>query len=578
MKTISHARYCLLLLCLAAACRPAQKDKLVQQPADYAASITICGIQPTDKAWYRANQKVSFFDGLGKVHYPITTRNDSVQRYFDQGLVLAYGFNHAEAARSFFQATRLDSTCAMAHWGFSYVLGPNYNAGMEPDNYQRAYAAIQKAIRFSGNCTPKEKALIGALAKRYPAVAVKDRSPYDRAYSKDMKAVYARFPDDDDIATVYAESLMDQHPWDLWEKTGTGPKTWTPEIITVLEGVLARNPQHIGANHFYIHAVEASPTPQRGLKSAAMIGQLSPKSGHLTHMPSHIYIRTGQYHEGSLSNLIAVRADSAYAIANPAQGIYLLGYYPHNYHMLAGTATLEGNSKLALWAALKVAENTKRSLLNEPGWSMLQQLYAIPYYVAIKFRKWDDILRWSQADTLRSKYPSAIRHYALGMAYAGKQQLAQAKAELKRVEASAADSVMAKETFWGINSGAALVQIASRVLKAEILSQEGQLPAAITLLKQAVILEDQLNYNEPPDWFFSVRHQLGALLLKAKQWPEAERVFTDDLKTFPDNGWALSGLAKAQQSQHKLVLAEQTQKKVLLAWRWADKELRDSMQ
>lgn len=567
----------LLLICLIAACRPAQKDDSTQQPEAFKPSIIICGVQPTDKTWYSTDQKTPFFEGLGNLHYPITTPDKTVQRYFDQGLMLAYGFNHAEAARSFFQATRIDSTCAMAHWGFSYVLGPNYNAGMEPDNYQRAYQAVQKAIRFSGNCTVKEKALIGALAKRYTAMPVKDRTPYDIAYSKAMKALYKRFPDDADMATLYAESLMDLHPWDLWERTG-GPKPWTPEIIAVLEDVLQRSPEHIGANHFYIHAVEASQTPQRGLKSADLIGRLSPGSGHLAHMPSHIYIRTGQYHEGSLSNLKAVGADSTYSKASPAQGAYLLMYYPHNYHMLAATATLEGNSKLALSAAWKVAENTKRSLLNESGWSTLQHYYSIPYYVAVKFRKWDDILRWSQADTLALKYPSAIRHYARGMAYVGKRQLAQAKAELKRVDVYAADSLMAKETFWGINSGAPLVQIASRVLKAEILTQEGQRTAGIALLRQAVALEDQLNYNEPPDWFFSVRHQLGALLLKDGKGQEAERVYTKDLTTFPENGWALWGLAKAQQSQNKLALAEQTKKRALRAWHWADEEVVGSEQ
>ncbi|QJW92197.1 hypothetical protein HNV11_02990 [Spirosoma taeanense] len=542
----------------------------------YEASAVICGVQPTDKAWYSDQQAAPFFDSLGTVHYPITTNNQTLQRYFDQGLTLAYGFNHAEAARSFYQAIRLDSTSAMAHWGFSYVLGPNYNAGMEPDNYQRAYQAIQKAIRYSQACTEKEKSLIHALAKRYPASPVNDRRPYDVAYANAMKAVRDRFLDDVDIGALYAESLMDLHPWDLWTKSGQ-PKPWTPEIVAVLEQTMQRSPKHTGANHFYIHAVEASQTPQRGLASAALLTQISPGSGHLAHMPSHIYIRTGQYHQGSQSNIQAVRADSTYLTACHAQGAYPLMYYPHNYHFLAATAALEGNSALALNAARKVAENTKRSLLNQPGWSTLQHYYTIPYYVAIKFRKWDDILHWSQIDTLSLKYPSAIRHYARGMAYAGKQQLAQAKAELKQVEAYASDSIMAKQTFWGINSGAPLVQIASRVLKAEILAQEGQPIASVALLREAVRREDQLNYNEPPDWLFSVRHQLGDMLLKAKQWRAAEQVFTEDLQTLPENGWALAGLAKAQQAQNKPASARQTKNRALQAWRWADRQLVNSI-
>ncbi|MVM32987.1 hypothetical protein GO755_23300 [Spirosoma sp. HMF4905] len=487
--------------------------------------------------------------------------------------MLAVGFNHAEAARSFYEATRLDSTCAMAYWGFSYVLGPNYNAGMEPDNYERAYVAIQRAIQLSGSCTDKEKALIAALAKRYPAKPVDDRKPYDLAYSNSIKQVYERFPDDADIAGFYAESLMDLHPWDLWEKDGR-PKPWTPAIVSTLEKLMARNPEHIALNHYYIHAVEASQTPERGLTSAKILGKVAPKASHLVHMPSHIYIRTGDYHEGSLANLLAVRVDSTYLMDVHAQGAFPLAYFPHNYHLLVATATLDGDYTWAMSSAKKVADNTNKTLMAEPSWCFLQHFYTIPYYVGIKFSKWDELLRLSKADTVRLTYPMAIRHYARGLALAGKQQLPKAKLELQQLDRLATNVDMAKLTVSPINSMRSILEIARRVLRAEILSNEGQLESSINLLQEAVALEDALGYDEPPDWFFSVRHNLGAVLLKAKRYSEAEAVFAKDLTVFPRNGWALSGLYQAQLSQGFTEKAQQTNALLTKAWKWADKDLK----
>ena len=273
-----------------------------------------CGpILTDDKAWYTSGKHEPFIAGLDGLHYPITTANDSAQRYFDQGLVLAYGFNHAEAARSFWEAARIDTTCAMAWWGFAYVLGPNYNAGMEPDSYARAYEAIGKAQALSSKCTGKEKGLIAAMAMRYTAEAPEDRSPLDKAYCEALRGLTAKHPQDADIAAMFAESLMDQHPWDLWEKDGK-EKSWTPEIIAALERSMKTFPTHFGAHHLYIHAVEASRTPDRALASAAFLENAVPGSGHLTHMPSHIYIRTGRYHEGVLANQRSVTVDSGYTV------------------------------------------------------------------------------------------------------------------------------------------------------------------------------------------------------------------------------------------------------------------------
>lgn len=556
-----------LLLDLGLSCQPRQKP--VDNPST---SIVVCGTTPTDKEWYNSGEKALLFDGLGNLNFPITTRSAQAQRYFDQGLMLAVGFNHAEAARSFHEATRLDSTCAMAYWGFSYVLGPNYNAGMEPDNYERAYVAIQQAIRLSANCTDKEKALISALEKRYPARPVDDRKPYDLAYSNAIKQVHERFPDDADIAGFYAESLMDLHPWDLWEHDGR-PKPWTPAIVAALEKLMVRNPDHIALNHYYIHAVEASQTPGRGIKSASILGRVAPKASHLVHMPSHIYIRTGDYHKGSLANQQAVRVDSMYLMNGHAQGAFPLSYFPHNYHLLVATATLEGNYNQAMRSARKVAENTNKKLMSEPAWCFLQHFYTIPYHVAIKFAKWDELLRMCATDTVRLMYPSAIRQYARGMALAGKQQLPKAKLELAHLDKLATDPAMAILTVGPVNSMHAILEIARRVLRAEILAKEGRLEDSINLFREAVALEDALGYNEPPDWFFSIRHRLGATLLKAKRYRDAEAVFAKDLTVFPRNSWALAGLYKAQMAQGYTVKAQQTRAVLAQAWQWADKDL-----
>ncbi len=557
-----------LFIGLATACQPRRETAYTQTTAQI-----ICRTQPTDKAWYTSGAKAVLYDSLGDLNFPITTKNQQVQQYFNQGLMLAVGFNHAEAARSFYEAIRLDSTCAMAHWGFSYVLGPNYNAGMEPDNYERAYAAVQRAIQLSANCTDKEKALINALAKRYPAKPVADRRPYDEAYSKSIRQVHEQFPDDADIAAFYAESLMDLHPWDLWEHDGR-PKPWTPDIVATLEKLLERNPNHIALNHYYIHAVEASRTPERGLRSAAILGKVAPRASHLVHMPSHIYIRTGHYHEGSLSNWAAVKVDSLYLMGSHAEGAFPLYYFPHNYHLLVATATLEGNYQWAMMSARQVAQNTHKKLMADDAWASLQHYYTIPYHVAVKFAKWDELLEMCRADTVRLKYPTAVRHYARGMALVGKHRPAEAESELRQLEKLTTDPAIVPLTIAGINPMISILEIAHRVLKAEILVEQGDISSGIKLLREAVVLEDKLNYQEPPDWFFSVRHTLGNTLLKAKRYVEAEAIFAEDLTVFPRNGWALAGLYEAQQHQGLAEKAKQT--KVLLneAQKWADNDLK----
>ncbi len=545
--------------------------------ADVLASskIPMCGAQTTDVDWYKSDKKAPLFEGLSGIDFSITTTHKEAEKYFKQGLMLAYGFNHAEAARSFYQAIRLDSTCAMCHWGYAYVLGPNYNGGMENDNYQRAYAASKKALQFVHNATEKEKALIQALSFRYEPIPPESRTHLDSAYAAAMKKVYLQFPDDKDISALYVESVMDCHPWDLWKKDGS-PQAWTPEILTVLEKTLAKNPNHAGANHFYVHAVEASFAPERAEKSAEKLATLVPAAGHLVHMPSHIYIRTGDYHKGTLANLKAVEVDSHYFTVCHAQGVYPLGYFPHNYHFIAATATLEGNSKNALLGAEKVAEHTDKVLMKQPEWATLQHYFTIHYHIAVKFGLWDKILSLKIPEDTALVYPRAIHFYAQGMAHLGKSKILEAKEDLQNLKNLSKDERLKKMTIWNINSVADLLDIAQKVLEGEILDSEKKYKESINLLNQAVVLEDRLNYNEPPDWFFSVRHHLGSVLLNAKQYAQAEKVYREDLKTYRKNGWALKGLTEALKAQNKLAEAAKIQSEFEAAWKWADVTIHSS--
>lgn len=529
-----------------------------------------CYSPPTDdKAWYSSGKKAPKFEGLSGIDFSITTSSHEAQQYFNQGMMLAYGFNHAEAARSFYEATRLDSTCAMAYWGFAYVLGPNYNAGMEEDNYQRAYSAAIKAQSLSKNCTAKETALIEAMVLRYAEHPPADRSGLDIAYCTAMKKVYSRYSSDPDIGALYAESLMNLHPWDLYDKKTKAPRTWTPELIAVLEHLIKINPTHPGAHHFYIHALEASATPEKALASAKLLETLVPGAGHLLHMPSHIYINTGDYHLGSLSNIRAVAADSNYTTTCHAQGAYPLSYFPHNYHFLAATATLEGHSKWAWMAAKQLQEHTSEEVMRMPGWGTLQHYFTIPYYIAVKFSMWDTILTFpaSPEDLV---YPQAILHYAKGMALLGKNDLTGAQKEMDSLSLLTTDTALQHLTIWEINSTADIVQIAAKVLAAEIASNQGQSDKAVSLLREAIVIEDNLNYNEPPDWFFSVRHHLGNVLLKSGKYNEAEKIFKEDLQTWRKNGWALAGLYNALIKQNKTEDAEKTKKEFDEAWQHAD--------
>lgn len=566
--------FCLLLICCA--CNQ-QKNSQTESPDSDPSSTPygpLCAPETIDKLWYSSGKTAPLFSGLGGLHFPISTKNKKAQQYFDQGLMLSFGFNHAEAARSFYEAARQDSTCAMSWWGFAYVLGPNYNGGMEKDNFQRAYDAVQKAQSLSANCTQQEKDLIEALTQRYSNDTTIARPTLDSAYAAAMRKVYKKYPANVTIAALFAESLMDLHPWNLWNKDGTMQR-WTQEIMTVLEKCLQLEPRHAGANHFYIHATEMSAHAETGVKSADLLMNLVPGSGHLVHMPSHTYIRIGRYHDGVVSNAKAVLVDSLYTEACHAQGVYPLAYYPHNYHFLAACAALGGESKMAMQGAWQTANHAHLQLLRDPAWATLQHYYTIPWYLQVKLGLWQDILQ-ARAPEKDLKYPSVIWHYAQGMARLSQNQLPAAKQQLAAMKSIMTDTRIKDLTIWGINSVFDLCIIAAKTLEAEIAAKEKKFPAAISLLQEAVKQEDALNYNEPPDWFFSVRHHLGAVLLEAGRFKEAVTVYEEDLKIYPENGWALRGMMHAFEKLGDKGRYEQVRLRFEGAWEYADVEIASS--
>jgi tetratricopeptide (TPR) repeat protein len=534
----------------------------------------VCGPEVLDKAWYSAGKKAPLFSGLDGIHFPITTKSARAQQYFNQGLMLAYGFNHAEAARSFYESGKQDSSCAMSWWGFAYVLGPNYNAGMEPDNLQRAYDAVQKAKRLSSSGTPKEKELIEALTFRYSDDYKIPRSFLDSVYASKMREVFGKYPDDANVAVLFAESLMNLHPWNLFTKDGT-IQPWTSEIIAVLKHALKIDSLNAGANHFFIHGVEMSLNPGEALESADLLLDLVPGAGHLVHMPSHTYIRTGLYHKGVLSNLKAVLVDSLYTEACNAQGVYPLAYYPHNYHFLAACATLSGETRNAIIGATETRLHAHKNLLSDPAWATLQHYYSIPFYIQVKLGLWKDI-HLSAEPEKQLKYPRVIWHYAQGMAALSQDKTVRANRHLRAMKSIMQDTTIRQLTIWSINNLYDLCLIASKTLEGEIQASKRNYTSAVILLREAVALEDALNYNEPPDWFFSVRHNLGAVLMEAGSYQEAAGVYLEDLKSFPENGWALIGLMNAFEKLGEKDKVNEVKNRFEDAWKYADIKIASS--
>jgi tetratricopeptide (TPR) repeat protein len=515
----------------------------------------------------KAEQSAPLFDNLGNHHHPISTQNPLAQRYFNQGLILSYGFNHAEAARSFQQAAKLDPNCAMCYWGLAYVQGPNINAPMDDLAIPTAWQAIQQAIALSKNATNREKAYIWALAKRYSPKPIADRKPFDLAYAKAMRQVTRQFPDDLDAATLFAEALMDTTPWDYWDENGN-PKAEGIEIMRTLEDVLKRHPNHPGANHLYIHAVEKE-RPELGIPSADRLMTLVPGSGHLVHMASHIYIRVGRYHDAVLSNQMGIEADKAYNVNCHAQGIYPLAYMPHNQHFLWFAALMTGQSDIAIDAAKHTAKVDEKLMRQPEMAGSLQHYYTIPMYTLARFGQWDEILAMP-APAVDLKYPNGVRHYVRGLAFLAKGQLKPATQELQQLKTIATDPALQEVKIWGFNSTSNVLNIATNVLAGRVAAQQGNYSGAINYLQQAVRIEDSLIYTEPADWYHPARQSLGMALLQAGKAAEAEQTYRKDLEIYPENGWSLYGLAQSLKAQGKTEESQIMQARFEKAWEFAD--------
>jgi len=510
-------------------------------------------VQATDAA------QVPLYPNLGELHYPITTSVPLTQRYFDQGLRLYYAFNHSEAIRSFQEGARLDPVCAMCYWGIALAYGPNINAPMETASGRLAYTALQQALKHEKKASAREQALIRALARRYKAQPPIDRTELDAAYSHAMADAVQRFPDDLEAKTLYAESLMDLSPWDYWTSDGK-PKPNTTKLLSHLEQVLAADPNHPGANHFYIHAVEAA-QPERAIEAAERLAGLMPGAGHLVHMPGHIYIRVGRYEDAIKANEHAVHADETYIRdQSPAAGIYVLGYYPHNYDFLAFAASMIGREKQAIAAADKIASMAPKELLRDPGMTFLQHHQTRNLQMRVRFSRWDDLLS-VDAPAQDLPHARAIWLYAHGRALATHGHLKAADAALAELRTIAHDPHVISLRL-DFNTSGAVLGIADEVLASHIAAAKGDLTHAIDRLREAARREDALVYGEPPEWTVPVRQELGSLLLKAGRPDEAERVFREDLKRFPKNLWSQQGLAEALRSLNRETEAESLDERV----------------
>lgn len=510
---------------------------------------------------------------IGDYRVTVTNRPGYAELFFNQGIIMANGFNHTEAERSFRESIRQDSAFAMGYWGIAYVLGPNYNSGGENMGaIQEIKHAVKKAVELSSNSTAWEKAVINAIQIKFPADSI---TTNDEGYAAAMKSAWSEFPENDFVATLYAESIMNLHAWDFYDKKSKDPRPWTPELLEVLEKAIALNPKNPLANHLYLHATEAGRGVEKALASAERLKTLVPASGHLVHMPSHIYINTGNYHEGSLANEQAVIADSIYIAECKSQGVYPQYYYPHNYHFLAATATFEGRGAKAIEAAYKTVSILDKKYFREAGYETVLHYATIPMHVLVKFEQWEKILTSPKPDEDLA-YPKAIWHYARGMAYANLNNPGEAQKELDSLTALSESPDVKKVLIWSINPAEQVCKIASRVLTAELMTQRGDYKKAIELLKEAIVLEDGLNYNEPPDWFFSVRHLLGNALMHSGNYTGAENVYREDLATWPKNGFALNGLYESLTLQNKITEAEAVSKQFGIAWQYADSHLKYS--
>jgi tetratricopeptide (TPR) repeat protein len=504
--------------------------------------------------------------GFGEVHLPISTKSAEAQKFFNLGLAHIYGFNHDEAVRSFKRAAEIDPQMAMAYWGVALAHGTNYNLKADTNALKAAFENLQKAQSLAGKVTVHEQAYIAALAKRYSVDPNADQNKLAVDYKNAMRELVKQYPDDLDAATLYAESMMNLRPWQLWTADGK-PAEGTLEIVAVLENVLRRNPNHIGANHYYIHAVEASPNPERALPSAARLGKLAPKAGHLVHMPYHIYARTGNYEEAALSNIDAVIADREYLAKSGAQGVYPMMYYNHNIHCLASAYLMTGNYAGAIKTARELEDNVKKHVEMTP---MLEMFMPYQMITMVRFNKWDEVMSYPQPDA-KLKITTAIWHFSRGMSHAAKSDVQKAETELKAFQAIA--KTVPAEMPWGNSTAAGMLRVAENMLAGKIALARGEKQAAVAFLTKAVEAEDALNYAEPPDWDIPTRELLGGAHLLNGEYAASETVFRAELEKHPRNGRALFGLHESLQRQGKQTAAALVKSQFETAWAKSDTKL-----
>jgi tetratricopeptide (TPR) repeat protein len=533
---------------------------------------------------------------VGDAHLAITTREPLAQQFFDQGLRLAYAFDHAEAYRAFGEAARLDPTCAMCAWGMAYAIGPNINNPGRPAD-PRAAQHARRALELSVGATPKERALINALAARLDLAAApvavadaapspvcamppppKDADPLDIAYAQAMALAARQFPDDDEVTVLYAEALLMLSPWQWWGDDGARPREGTLAAIDTLERVLARSPQHAGANHFLIHALEASRTPQRALAAAERLADLAPDAGHMVHMPSHIHVRVGRYADAVRANQQAIEADRRLEAQLRAQGYASLAPVSHHHHFLWASAAMLGDAAVALDAARALAVQAASPEQPFGNGGSNDYFLALPWLAQVRFERWEQILEgrepaWPEH---ASAYPRAIRHYARGMALARTGRPDAAAQELAALQSAARDPGLKDLTLKGIDDLTALLALAEASLRGEILLARKQYPAAVAALQRAVALEDALESEEPPPWPVPARQALGAALLLAGRPADAERAFRDDLDRHPENGWALYGLAESLRRSKRGAEAVAVEARYRAAWASAEGRPPDS--
>jgi tetratricopeptide (TPR) repeat protein len=511
------------------------------------------------------------FDNLGDLNFTINTNNKLAQTFFNQGLKLTYAFNHAEAHRSFMEASRLDPNSAMSYWGQAYALGPNINDPLpDDDRRNKSFEAAQKAKNLAS--TPKEKALTEALTARYSDDLTRDIPSLNMAYMKAMTKVAEQFPQDSDVLILYAASIMNTVPWNYWDRDGN-PSPNIPAAKTALEKAMNINPNNPGAHHYYIHMVEL-PKPDLAVPSADRLGSLMPAAGHIVHMPSHIYIRVGRYKDAVTVNQAAILADEDYISQCYSQGMYPLGYYPHNIHFLWSAASLLGDSDIAIDAAKKTAEKVPvGELVDLP---FLQDFAATPLLAYTRFGKWNEILTVPKPNA-NIKHLNLIRHYARGIAFIRKNNIKEAQEELDAIGELKKDPELENLVATAHNSSSAIANIAYEVVAGELAALKGDITAAVKHLKMAVENEDKLTYTEPAAWYIPTRQNLGAVLLKANRYAEAEKIYKEDLEKLRQNGWSLMGLYQTLMIQGKVEEAKEIKKELDKAWEHSDIEITTSV-